>query len=140
MNAVILQFPRMAQNDTTPPNRIREWRKAKGFTQVHMSKATGLDQTFLSRIENGDRALTLHHMQIIAAALGVDSGALLNREDNRFGLDGDGVAVLDYLQAAPQIAPALASVAEAMKPFAPSPAAGGSPTTARAKRSKVPAG
>lgn len=138
MDAVILQFPRMAQNDTSPPNRIREWRKAKGFTQVHMSKATGLDQTFLSRIENGDRALTLHHMQIIAAALGVDSGALLNREDNRFGLDEKGIEVLDYLQASPQIAPALATVAEAMKPYSPSPSTATLAMPGKAKRTKQP--
>ena len=139
MDAVILQFPRMAQNDTSPPNRIREWRKAKGFTQVHMSKATGLDQTFLSRIENGDRALTLHHMQIIAAALGVDSGALLNREDNRFGLDEKGIEVLDYLQASPQIAPALATVAEALKPYSPSPSTATLAMPGKAKRTKQPA-
>ena len=76
---------------------------------------------------------------IIAAALGVDSGALLNREDNRFGLDEKGIEVLDYLQASPQIAPALATVAEALKPYSPSPSTATLAMPGKAKRTKQPA-
>ncbi len=50
-------------------NRLRELRKARGFTQVKMQMLTGIDQSDYSKLENGKRYYTFEQLKSIAVAL-----------------------------------------------------------------------
>lgn len=50
-------------------NRLRELRKARGFTQVKMQMLTGIDQIDYSKLENGKRYYTFEQLKSIAVAL-----------------------------------------------------------------------
>lgn len=50
-------------------NRLKEIRKAKGYTQVKMQILTGIDQSDYSKIENGKRYYTFEQCKKIALAL-----------------------------------------------------------------------
>lgn len=45
--------------------RIRNYRKSKGITQVHISKVTGIDNKRLSFIENGNVELRAEEFVLI---------------------------------------------------------------------------
>ena len=65
-----------------PQNRVRELRKARGWTQADLAKrirrepSTTANQ--VSRLETGERALTQDWIQLIADALGCEPGNLLS--------------------------------------------------------------
>lgn len=50
-------------------NRLKEMRKAKGYTQLKMQILTGIDQSDYSKIENGKRYYTFEQCRKIALAL-----------------------------------------------------------------------
>lgn len=50
-------------------SRLKELRKAKGYTQVKMQLLTGIDQSDYSKIENGKRYYTFEQCRKIAIAL-----------------------------------------------------------------------
>jgi len=50
-------------------NRIKELRKAKGYTQVKVQMLTGIDQSDYSKIESGKRYLTFEQCRKLALAL-----------------------------------------------------------------------
>lgn len=50
-------------------SRLKELRKAKGYTQVKMQYLTGIDQSDYSKIENGKRYYTFEQCKRIALAL-----------------------------------------------------------------------
>ena len=50
-------------------NRLKDLRKAKGFTQTKMQMLTGIDQSDYSKIENGKRYYTFEQYKRIALAL-----------------------------------------------------------------------
>lgn len=50
-------------------NRLRELRKARGYTQVKMQMLTGIDQSDYSKLENGKRYYTFEQLKSIAVAL-----------------------------------------------------------------------
>ncbi|MBE5898532.1 MAG: helix-turn-helix transcriptional regulator [Lachnospiraceae bacterium] len=50
-------------------SRLKELRKAKGYTQTKMQSLTGIDQSDYSKIENGKRYLTFEQCRRIALAL-----------------------------------------------------------------------
>ena len=50
-------------------SRLKELRKAKGYTQIKMQLLTGIDQSDYSKIENGRRYYTFEQCKRIAAAL-----------------------------------------------------------------------
>ena len=50
-------------------SRLKELRKAKGYTQIKMQLLTGIDQSDYSKIENGKRYYTFEQCKRIAAAL-----------------------------------------------------------------------
>lgn len=54
---------------------LRTW---ADLTLRELSTATGIPVSSLSRYENGQRWPSLLHLQLIAAALGVDSASLLS--------------------------------------------------------------
>ena len=49
--------------------RLKELRKAKGFSQVKMQHLTGIDQSDYSKIENGKRNLSFEQCRRVALAL-----------------------------------------------------------------------
>ena len=50
-------------------SRLKELRKARGYTQVKMQMLTGIDQSDYSKIENGKRYYTFEQCVKIACAL-----------------------------------------------------------------------
>lgn len=49
--------------------RLKQLRKAKGYTQIKMQHLTGIDQSDYSKIENGKRYYTFEQCKRIALAL-----------------------------------------------------------------------
>lgn len=49
--------------------RLKELRKAKGYSQVKMQILTGIDQSDYSKIENGKRHLSFEQCKRVALAL-----------------------------------------------------------------------
>ena len=58
--------------------RVAQARKDRGFTQGQLSEAVGIEAVTLSRLETGDRALSLSTLANLAGALGVPVGELLD--------------------------------------------------------------
>ena len=50
-------------------SRLKELRKAKGYTQTKMQMLTGIDQSDYSKIESGKRYYTFEQCRRIALAL-----------------------------------------------------------------------
>ena len=50
-------------------NRLKELRKAKGYTQTKIQMLTGIDQSDYSKIESGKRYYTFEQCRRIALAL-----------------------------------------------------------------------
>lgn len=46
-------------------------RKAKGWNQTVLAEAAGLEQSYISKVENGWDGVTLRNLKFIAEALGV---------------------------------------------------------------------
>ena len=63
--------------------RIRAARKAKGKTQSEISQATGLDQSYISRLENGTAEGSPSQIMAIARAIGVPIAQLYDDQDER---------------------------------------------------------
>jgi transcriptional regulator with XRE-family HTH domain len=56
--------------------RIRELRKAKGFSQENFAYEVGLDRTYMGSVERGERNIAAINMIRIAKALKVEVGEL----------------------------------------------------------------
>lgn len=59
------------------PNRVRELRKARGWTLAQLAKAVGMTTGHVQKLEVGDRELTLPVMERFARELGVSVADLL---------------------------------------------------------------
>ena len=57
--------------------RIAAWRKLKGFSQVTVSRRTGIDSTYLSRIETGKIQPSVRMVLRIASGLRMSPSELL---------------------------------------------------------------
>ena len=57
-------------------NRVRELRKARGFSQEAFADRCRLDRTYISGIERGKRNVALCNIEAIARALGVSVSEL----------------------------------------------------------------
>jgi transcriptional regulator with XRE-family HTH domain len=57
-------------------NRIRELRKAKGFSQEAFAHEIGLDRTYMGSVERGERNIAAINLIRIAKALRVQVGEL----------------------------------------------------------------
>jgi transcriptional regulator with XRE-family HTH domain len=51
--------------------RLREARRATGLSQEAFADLCGLDRTYISGIERGQRNVALRNIEVIAAALGL---------------------------------------------------------------------
>ena len=58
-------------------NRIREYRKERGFSQEILAEKSGVSTNTISRIEGGQMAMSVGILQRIVKALGVDANTLL---------------------------------------------------------------
>jgi transcriptional regulator with XRE-family HTH domain len=58
--------------------RVAKARKDRGWTQEALAEAVGIEPVSLSRLETGDRALSLSTLAHIANAVGVGLGDLLD--------------------------------------------------------------
>ena len=78
MSAIILQFCPM----DSLPNRIRELRTIKGWSQQQLAEAVSCSKMQISTLERGEQSLDLHWMRRLAPPLGVEPGDLLLSDDN----------------------------------------------------------
>lgn len=51
--------------------RLRELREAKGMTQEALAHEADLDRAYVSRVERGERNISLENIERLALALGV---------------------------------------------------------------------
>lgn len=56
-------------------NRIKGYRKQSGFSQESLARFLGVDQTLISRVESGERALGVESLEKLAALFGVELSA-----------------------------------------------------------------
>lgn len=57
-------------------NRIRELRKAQGFSQENFAAEVGLDRTYMGSVERGERNIAALNLIRIAKCLQVEVGEL----------------------------------------------------------------
>lgn len=60
-------------------NRIRELRKAKGFSQEEFAHECDLHRTYMGDIERGERNVSLDNIAILANALGITISELFSQ-------------------------------------------------------------
>ena len=56
--------------------RVRQLRKARGFSQQSFAAACGLDRTYIGGIERGERNVALRNIEMIARTLGLSVSEL----------------------------------------------------------------
>ncbi len=61
--------------------RVRELRKAKGYSQEGFAAVSGLDRSYFGRVERGEQNVSLDNIAAIARALGEPIGALFPSPD-----------------------------------------------------------
>lgn len=62
-------------------NPIKVWRAYRGLTQHDLAEKTGLSQSYLAMMENGEREGTVKALKRIAKALDVDIDDLVDMHD-----------------------------------------------------------
>ncbi len=76
--------------------RIRQVRKAKGWSQGTLAEKCGISLAFMGHIERGTRSMSLETFAHICSALGADAGSLL------FGIPQPQEAVMEDLWKQPE--------------------------------------
>lgn len=59
-------------------SRLRELRKARGYSQEAFAAICGLDRTYIGGIERGERNVSLRNIELIATALNMTISELMN--------------------------------------------------------------
>jgi transcriptional regulator with XRE-family HTH domain len=59
--------------------RLRKLRKEKGWTQVEMADALGVDRSYISDMERGKKNVCLPTMEVIALGFEISLSKLLSR-------------------------------------------------------------
>jgi transcriptional regulator with XRE-family HTH domain len=96
MTAQVINFPRMEGL----PNRIREWRKKRGWTQQQLGERAGCSYVQVSDLERGAVGLTQHWMERFASALEISVADLLPASHNPDSLSPDERELVDRLRRA----------------------------------------
>jgi transcriptional regulator with XRE-family HTH domain len=63
-------------------SRLRDLRKAKGYTQIKIQMLTGIEQSDYSKLESGRRHLTFEQCKRLARALDTSMDYLAEITDN----------------------------------------------------------
>lgn len=63
-------------------NRLKELRKKRGYTQVALQMQTGIEQSLLSKFENGERVPPTETLVLLAEFYNVSIDYILCRTDN----------------------------------------------------------
>ena len=63
-------------------SRLRDLRKARGYSQVKMQTLTGIDQSDYSKIESGKRNLSFEQCRRVALALDTSMDSLAGLTDD----------------------------------------------------------
>jgi transcriptional regulator with XRE-family HTH domain len=61
---------------------LRDTREAAGLTQSELAQRLGVAQSYVSKVENGDRRIEVAELLLICAALGVPIVTFLKRIEN----------------------------------------------------------
>lgn len=69
---------------------VRDLRLSKSISQEKLSEISGLDRTYISLIERGERTPTLTTINKISKALGLKSSQLLSQFEDRLEKSSDG--------------------------------------------------
>lgn len=69
--------------DKLYPNRIRHFRDQLDITIEELAELTGLSVSYVSRLESGERNLSVKNLNLFATALGVKSQELLPQEEEK---------------------------------------------------------
>lgn len=118
MSAQILHFERVKD----APNRIRELRMARGWSQQRLADAINMTKMNLSEIERGNVTLNINHMRLIARVFGLSPAELLNEHDNAFLLDEEEAELIERRRhASDEDRAKFSQVAEVMLPYIPPP-------------------
>ncbi|WGG61494.1 XRE family transcriptional regulator [Brucella intermedia] len=88
--------------DKKTDNRIREWRTERDLTIEQLAEATGLSVSYVSRLESGERNLSVRNMNLFAHALNVEPKDLLAAANER---PKTAVAVMGRIGAGAEIRP-----------------------------------
>lgn len=64
---------------------LSQIRREQGITQVELAKKLGMPQSFVSKIETGERSLKVYEQFAYARALGISSEALVQRLESYLG-------------------------------------------------------
>jgi len=59
--------------------RLRKLRKGRGWTQVQMADALGIDRSYISDMERGKKNVCLPILEVIAQGFGISIAKLLSR-------------------------------------------------------------
>ena len=52
--------------------RIRDLRKAQGWTQFEMAERTGIDRSYLAEVETGKIEICLRNLELVALTFGLE--------------------------------------------------------------------
>lgn len=88
--------------DKIYPNRIKEIREANDVTIEALADATGLSPSYVSRLENGERNLSVKNINLFALALDVTAREIIASEYER---KANVVAVMGRIGAGAEILP-----------------------------------
>jgi transcriptional regulator with XRE-family HTH domain len=64
---------------------LREARQAAGLTQTDLAQALGQSQSFVSKMEVGERRLDVIQLRTVCQALGTTLGAFVTQLEERLG-------------------------------------------------------
>ncbi len=84
--------------------RVRKFRKQKGWTLEELSKESGLHQSSISQIERGQRNLTLKNLNRLSEGLDVDPYQLLLFVDGKImdSKQSERFKIQEMLETAPE--------------------------------------
>lgn len=102
-------------NDVSPPNRLRELRKARGLTLHQAAARAGCSHALVADLERGKVQLTHKWMRSFAGIYGVAPAEILAPEDQGETLSGAERAFIHLLRGvSPQKRVALAQLLDRM--------------------------
>jgi len=100
----VCQSGKLTHMDKVFPNRIRAHREAAGLTIEDLADAAGISVSYVSRLEKGERNLSVRNLNLLAHALKVEARALLNTDETE-QRPNNVVSVMGRIGAGAEISP-----------------------------------